>query len=95
MARLATTTNTAEQPMIDPVCHMKVDPMKTNLITSYQGKDYYFCAQACRRAFEKNPEKYLESKPVKHIWPAGRWGRYLRRMAKANKELFGERPSCH
>jgi YHS domain-containing protein len=95
MARLATTTNTAERPMIDPVCHMKVDPMKTSLITSYQGKDYYFCAQACRRAFEKNPEKYLSHKPLKHIWPAGRWGRYLRRMAKSNKELFGERPSCH
>jgi Cu+-exporting ATPase len=44
---------------IDLVCHMKVDP-KTSLQTSYQGKTYYFCAPTCKRAFEKNPEAYIQ-----------------------------------
>ena len=25
----------------------------------YRGKTYYFCCSSCRRAFEKDPEKYL------------------------------------
>ncbi len=44
---------------IDLVCQMKVDP-KTSLQTSYQGKTYYFCAPACKRAFEKNPAIYIQ-----------------------------------
>ena len=43
---------------LDLVCDMKVDP-KTSLQTTYNGKTYYFCAPACKRDFEKNPEKYL------------------------------------
>ena len=44
----------------DPVCGMDVDEKKAAATADYQGRTYYFCAAACKRAFEKNPEKYLE-----------------------------------
>ncbi len=89
MERLTTTTTTN----IDPVCGMKVDPGRTRLVAIYQRYSYWFCAEGCRKAFEANPRKHLEPKPAK---PKGWWGRYLERVAKANKELFGDgRPQCH
>ncbi len=43
----------------DPVCGMNVDPAKTNLTMKLDGKDYYFCAPSCMKAFTANPAKYL------------------------------------
>ncbi len=45
----------------DPVCGMLVDETKAAATLTYRGKTYYFCAQACKRAFEKDPEKYAEA----------------------------------
>jgi len=97
MARLATASNKEAMPIIDPVCGMKVEPGKTRLVSNYQRHDYWFCSLHCRDAFEKNPERYLKPKTVKHKLPTGWWGRYLERMAKANRELFGGGPPrcCH
>ena len=82
-----TTTN------IDPVCGMEVDPGKTGLVAIYQGHSYWFCARDCREAFEANPKKYLEPRPAKR---QGWLGRYLERMAKANREQFGSGGAkCH
>ena len=44
---------------IDPVCKMKIDDNKAAAKSEYKGKKYYFCAQGCKKAFDKNPEKYL------------------------------------
>ncbi|MFC1873330.1 YHS domain-containing protein [Chloroflexota bacterium] len=44
---------------IDPVCKMKVDEGKAAATSEYQGKKYYFCAQGCKKAFDKEPGKYL------------------------------------
>lgn len=44
----------------DPVCGMDVDETKAAATSDYQGTTYYFCAHACKKAFDKNPEKYLE-----------------------------------
>jgi len=43
----------------DPVCGMDVDPAQAAASVEYKGKTYYFCAPGCKRAFEKEPEKYL------------------------------------
>ncbi len=92
MKSLATTT----EALIDPVCGMEVDPGKTDMVATHQGCSYYFCAEACRKAFEANPKKYVEPRPAKLKEPKGWWGRYLERMAKSNRELFGDsRPQCH
>jgi len=44
---------------IDPVCKMEVDPKKAAAEFTYKGTTYYFCAVACKKEFEKDPEKFL------------------------------------
>lgn len=42
----------------DPVCGMDVDEESAAATAVHRGKTYYFCAEACKRAFEKSPDKY-------------------------------------
>jgi YHS domain-containing protein len=96
MGSLATTIKPMAQTVIDPVCGMKVIPGETKLVTIYKGNGYWFCAESCHKAFEANPERYLEPKSAKLKGPKTWWGRYLERLAKANKELFCDSPPrCH
>jgi Cu+-exporting ATPase len=44
----------------DPVCGMDVDPATARHSSEYQGKTYYFCAPGCKKAFDAEPEKYLD-----------------------------------
>lgn len=50
---------------IDPVCKMEVDEKTAQFKSEYKGKNYYFCAPGCKKAFNENPEKYLK-KPKEH-----------------------------
>ena len=43
----------------DPVCGMKVKKSKAVAVSEYKGKKYYFCAEACKEKFDKEPEKYI------------------------------------
>ena len=47
--------------VLDVVCGMKVDPEGAPAKTTYKGEIYYFCAPGCKVAFERDPERYLES----------------------------------
>ena len=47
----------------DPVCHMDIDPDNAAGTSEYKGQTYYFCSLGCKKAFDKEPEKYL-NKPV-------------------------------
>jgi YHS domain-containing protein len=93
----ASKSRTPRELATDPVCHMRVNPSKTDLVADYHGGRYYFCADACRKAFEANPDNYLDPKPTKVRKAKGWWGRYLERVGRANKELFGGGPPrcCH
>jgi YHS domain-containing protein len=72
---------------------MTVEPGKTELISIHRGNRYWFCAEACRSAFDNNPNKYLELKAKKK---KGWFGRFLEHMAKANEKEFGcAGPKCH
>jgi YHS domain-containing protein len=42
----------------DPVCGMRVDTDDTPAMAEYEGRTYYFCAQACRDAFVADPGAY-------------------------------------
>ncbi len=53
---------------IDPICKMDVDEKSAQYKTEYKGKVYYFCAAACKNAFEENPDKYLAEKPWWKFW---------------------------
>jgi YHS domain-containing protein len=56
--------------VIDPVCKMKVDGKTAKFKSVYQEKTYYFCAPGCKKAFDNNPEKYLNKidndRPTQH-----------------------------
>lgn len=45
----------------DLVCGMTVDEKKATAKSEYKGKTYYFCAPGCKRAFDANPEKYINN----------------------------------
>lgn len=45
----------------DPVCGMEIDEKSAAAQYEYKHKIYYFCAQGCKVAFEKDPEKYLKA----------------------------------
>ncbi len=47
---------------IDPVCKVAVDESKAAATSEYKGVIYYFCAVGCKKAFDKNPKKYLGKK---------------------------------
>lgn len=47
---------------LDPVCQMKVDP-KTAPQTTYKGTTYYFCSDADKATFLKNPDMYVKKAP--------------------------------
>jgi Cu+-exporting ATPase len=80
---------TSAKTAIDPVCGMQVDPCKSTLVSDYNDKKFYFCAEGCRRAFEKEPEKYTHSASANR---KGWWGRYLGRL---NKATDGQAIKCH
>jgi len=42
----------------DLVCGMEIDPKTAAGKSDYQGKTYYFCSQGCKKAFDKEPQKY-------------------------------------
>jgi Cu+-exporting ATPase len=44
----------------DPVCGMDVDEKTAAGKSEYQGQTYYFCSTGCKKAFDKEPQKYVE-----------------------------------
>lgn len=43
---------------IDPVCGMDVDEKTAAATSEYKGQTYYFCALGCKKAFDKEPDKF-------------------------------------
>jgi Cu+-exporting ATPase len=48
----------------DPVCGMKVDPLKAAASVEHEGVKTYFCSQGCAAKFRAAPEKYVQALPV-------------------------------
>lgn len=43
----------------DPVCGMTVNPATASRTSQYEGTTHYFCAPACKKAFDADPTRYL------------------------------------
>lgn len=43
----------------DLVCGMMVDTKHPGAKVTYQGKEYYFCHENCKKEFEQDPEHYI------------------------------------
>ncbi len=50
----------------DLVCGMDIDPATAAGKSEYKGQTYYFCSPGCKRAFDKEPEKYLSKGEQMH-----------------------------
>jgi Cu+-exporting ATPase len=48
---------------IDVVCGMEVRENEAAGVSEYKGQKYYFCSPMCKKKFDANPEKYLQSGP--------------------------------
>ena len=42
----------------DPVCGMQVNEKTATLKSEYMGETYYFCNQACKIVFDRNPQRF-------------------------------------
>ncbi len=51
---------------IDPICGMEVDPRTATYKSEYLGQTYYFCSPGCKKAFEREPEKYIRTEEHGH-----------------------------
>jgi xanthine dehydrogenase accessory factor len=43
---------------VDPICGMIVEVATARHTSKYDGETYYFCCPACKREFDKEPEKH-------------------------------------
>jgi YHS domain-containing protein len=50
-----------EEMAVDPVCEMKISMEDAKATHRHKGKTYYFCTEACREKFVKDPEKYIKN----------------------------------
>lgn len=44
----------------DPVCGMDVDPKTAAGKSEYNGQTYFFCSSEHKKAFDKEPGKYVK-----------------------------------
>jgi YHS domain-containing protein len=42
----------------DPVCGMDVQPEQAAGQSEYQGRTFYFCCDACKEKFDKEPQRF-------------------------------------
>ena len=60
----------ADNDVIDPVCGMQVDPLKTEHHAAHEDTDYHFCSARCRERFVADPAKYLSPTTSAPAMPA-------------------------
>ncbi|WP_144797233.1 XdhC family protein [Halorubrum depositum] len=49
-----------DEPAIDPVCGMTVDPATADASVEHDGETYHFCCHGCADSFANDPASYLE-----------------------------------
>ena len=59
--QLPITHNELPTEAIDPICGMTVEIATAHFTSEYNGKTYYFCAAGCKRTFDKEPGKYVQT----------------------------------
>lgn len=63
-SRMKRATGIRAAPAKDPVCGMEADPGRAEAegrVSTHDGRTYYFCANSCKQAFDKEPERYAQS----------------------------------
>lgn len=47
--------------VIDPVCHMSINPDQAKAEAEYGGARYYFCSTSCHQRFVASPDDYVKA----------------------------------
>ena len=55
--------NSTQRKVIDPVCHMTVDPNSAAGSYEHNGETYFFCSKHCLAKFRDNPNAFLTAQP--------------------------------
>ena len=55
--------------VIDPVCGMTIDKKDSTGQSSYEGKDYFFCAVSCKDKFDSDPRRYVHREAIPDSQP--------------------------
>ena len=50
--------------VVDPVCHMTVDPQTAAGSFVHNGETYYFCRTQCLQKFRESPDSFLSPAPI-------------------------------
>ena len=45
------------------ICPVMAGPIDKDIYTDYKGRRVYFCCQACKTEFEKDPQEYVSKLP--------------------------------
>jgi YHS domain-containing protein len=56
-------TSEATDSVLDPVCGMTVDRESARakgLVSTYEGREYFFCGKGCKLDFDENPAQYFD-----------------------------------
>jgi len=88
--------------LIDVVCHMEVNA-RWGIETVYKGKAYHFCTDNCKKAFERDPERYLIARCLvckrplgdRAGWPATYLGHTYRLCSEAHRAEFKRDPASY
>ncbi len=74
----------------DPICGMDVKEENTLHLLHFEHETIYFCSKRCKETYTRQPGR------TKSTAKTGRFGRFLEKLAKQNKESFGDTPpKCH
>lgn len=60
-ATIPAPAESAEVTAIDPVCGMAVEIASARHASIRAGRTFYFCCPACKREFEREPERFLST----------------------------------
>ena len=72
-----------EETEIDPVCGMKVDPVKAKGRFEHGGKAYFFCSAGCLTKVQDDPKRYLAPRPALTAMPVATVGKAVASKAAA------------
>jgi YHS domain-containing protein len=61
MPSVKNNTDLTSSTVVDVVCKMKIDKNTAEFKSEYKGTIYYFCSASCKKKFDENPEKYINS----------------------------------
>jgi YHS domain-containing protein len=53
-----------DEPATDPVCGMRIARSSAAASDTYRGHPYFFCSPDCQTRFSRNPQAYVEARPM-------------------------------